>query len=176
VLLSVHVGRGHLLLATGVIFGLLALTARGPLGLIRICGRRLHAVLDVGVGLLLGLSPLVPALRPGVAGIVVVELAAVASLRGSMLTRYAPRFDPAPVPAGSAVVGSEASPAIATESGPKTVTGPPGPTLAAIRGLGRLVAGAQTRQPDAQVALEAGARRAGGQAGRLQRAWRRAGR
>jgi hypothetical protein len=163
VLLSVHIGRSRLLLAAGVIFGLLALTARGPLGLIRVCGARLHAVLDIGVGLLLAASPLVPALRPGVAGIVAVELAAAASLRVSMLTRYSPRRDPSPmVGAGSGVVRSDGPPANTTASGPETADEPPGPTLAAIRGLGRLVAGAQTRLPEAQVALEAGARRAGG--------------
>jgi hypothetical protein len=176
VLLSVHIGRSRLLLAAGVVFGLLALTARGPLGLLRVCGRRLHAVLDVGVGLLLAASPLVPALRPGVAGIVAVELAAVALLRVSMLTRYSARLDPTPLAAKSGVVRSDASPASAIDTGPVTTDEPPGPALAAFHGLGRMVAGAQARLPDAQTALEAGARHAGGQAGRLQRAWRRAGR
>jgi hypothetical protein len=175
VLLSVHIGRSHLLLVAGVVFGLLALTARGPLGLIRVCGRRLHAVLDIGVGLLLAASPLVPALRPGVAGIIAVELAAVALLRVSMLTRYSARLEPTPVAAKAGVVRSDALPATAIDSGPASTDEQPGPTLAAFRGLGRMVAGAQTRLPDAQTALEAGARRAGGQAGRLQRAWRRAG-
>jgi hypothetical protein len=181
VLLSVHIGRSQLLLAAGAIFGLLALTARGPLGLIRVCGRRLHAVLDVVVGVLLAASPLVPALRPGLAGIVAVELAAVATLRVSMLTRYSPRVDPAldpavisPASGAGRPVGRNAG--SATGSGSPETAPPQGPTLSAMRGLGRMVAGAQTRLPDAQVALEAGARRAGGHAGRLQRAWRRAGR
>jgi hypothetical protein len=174
VLLSVHIARSQLLLAAGAVFGLLALTAQGPLGLIRVCGRRLHAVLDVVVAVLLAASPLVPALRPGLAGIVAVELAAVASLRVSTLTRYSPRIDPALTTAPADPPGGGQG--AAAGSDPRETESPPGPTLSAIRGLGRLVAGAQTRLPDAQVALQAGARRAGGHAGRLQRAWRRAGR
>jgi hypothetical protein len=123
----------------------------------------------------------VPALRPGLAGIVAVELAAVATLRVSMLTRYSPRVDPAldpavisPASGAGRPVGRNAG--SATGSGSPETAPPQGPTLSAMRGLGRMVAGAQTRLPDAQVALEAGARRAGGHAGRLQRAWRRAGR
>ncbi|MHB8593656.1 MAG: hypothetical protein ACYDB3_04895 [Acidimicrobiales bacterium] len=87
--LSIHIAHGAVLVAAGAVFGVLALTAKGPLGVLRVCGRRLHGVLDVIVSLALALSPLVPALRPGAAGIVVVEVSAVAWLRMATLTRYA---------------------------------------------------------------------------------------
>ncbi len=169
-MLSVHVGRSELLLGAGAVLGLLAVTARGPLGLVRICGARLHAVLDVIAGVLMALSPLLPTLRPGALGIVAIELVAVAWLRVTMLTRYQ-------APAGAtmaAVVGTSATgPDAGTDTGPEV---PRGPTLSTIHRLGRLTAGARTRLPEAQAALDAGARRMGGQAGRVQRAWRRAAR
>jgi len=99
----VHIGRSHDLLGAGAVLALLAITARGPLGLVRICGPRLHAVLDVSVALLLAASPLVRALRPGLAGIVVVELAAAALLR---VVDADPLLDPA-------------RPAVAAETGPR---------------------------------------------------------
>jgi hypothetical protein len=160
VVLSVHIGGSTLLLGAGAVLGVLALTARGPLGLIRICGPRLHASLDVIAGVLLALSPLVPHLRPGVVGIVAVEIVALAWLRVTMLTRYAVGADEPPV------VGRATARSAATT----------GSALAAIRSAGRLTAGARRRLPEAQTAFDSGARRIGGQAGRLQRAWRRAGR
>jgi hypothetical protein len=176
IVLSVHIGRSALLLAAGVGLGILAVTARGPLGLIRVCGARLHAVLDVVAGVLMALSPLVPTLRPGALGIVAIELVAVAWLRVTMLTRYR---SPAGATTGAtvaAVVGTTAEPDAGAETTPGTAAVPTGPTMSAFRRLGRLTAGARTRLPETQAALEAGARRMGGQAGRAQRAWRRAAR
>lgn len=176
IVLSVHIGRSELLLAAGAVLGLLAVTARGPLGLIRVCGARLHAVLDVVAGVLMALSPLSPTLRPGALGIVAIELVAVAWLRLTMLTRYH-------APTGAtmaAVVGTTAEPDAGTDAGTDRGSGaaevPAGPTLSTIHRLGRLTAGARTRVPEAQAVLDAGARRVGGQAGRVQRAWRRAAR
>ncbi|HXQ75405.1 MAG TPA: hypothetical protein VN791_02830 [Acidimicrobiales bacterium] len=170
VVLSVHIGRSELLLTAGALLGLLALTARGPLGIVRVCGSRLHAVLDVAAGILLAASPLVPALRPGVLGIVAVELVAVTWLRVTMLTRYAARAD-APVAATVPPTATVPGPAA---GGVRGAGSPSGPPLSAIRGLGRMTAGARNRLPEARATLDAGARRMGGHAGRLQRAWRRA--
>jgi len=170
VLMSVHIGRSHLLLVGGVIFGLLALTARGPLGVIRVCGMRVHALLDVAAALLLGAAPLIRALRPGIGGIVAIELVAVGWLRMTMLTRYSPRAD-------AQDVGEAEATAISAEAtGPEVGDAAPGPTLNAIRNFGRMTAGARTRIPEAKVTLETSARRMGSHAGRLQRAWRRAAR
>jgi hypothetical protein len=167
VVISVHIGGNTLLVIAGATLGLLALTARGPLGLIRLCGPRLHAVLDVTAGVVLAFSPLVRPLRPGVVGIVVLELVVVAWLRISMLTRYTVRPDPS----GSAG-GPDMSSSSASNDGPEIGNVSPGPTLSAIRGLGRLTAGARNRLPDARDRLP-DARQMGAHAGRLQRAWRR---
>jgi hypothetical protein len=163
---AVHIGRSVLLLVAAVVLGVLALTSRGPLGLIRACGPRLHAALDVSAAVLLALAPLVRPLRPGVTGIVVIELVAVAWLRLATLTRYS-------VPARSPKAGVVTPRPGADDTGAAS-DGQPGSTLSAIRGLGRMTAGAKNRMPDAKTTLDAGARQVGTHAGRLHRAWRRA--
>ena len=110
-----------------------------------------------------------PALRPGVLGIVAVELVAVTWLRVTTLTRYTPRADATVAAGAAAVPGSNA------DGRPESGFAP-GPTSSAIRGLGRMTAGARNRLPEAKATVDAGARRMGGHAGRLQRAWRRASR
>jgi hypothetical protein len=166
VVLSVHLGKSDLLLGAGAVFGLLAVTAHGPLGIVRVCGQRLHRALDVAVAIALALSPLVGTLRPGVVGIVVVELVAVAWLRVATLTRYAPAATKA-APLDRPAAGG----AGAADHGLS-----PGPTPTGFRHLGRMTAGARSRLPGAADALDTGARKLGGHAGRLQRAWRRSGR
>jgi hypothetical protein len=168
VLMSVHIGRSRLLLIGGVIFGLLALTARGPLGIVRLCGMRLHGLLDVTAAVFLAAAPLIGPLRPGIAGLVAIELVAVAWLRLAMLTRYSSGAD--------RVMAVAATSTASAGTGPDVEEAPPGSVLSTIRGLGRMTAGARTRLPEAKVALDSGARRMGGHAGRLQRAWRRAAR
>ena len=75
---SVHVGRGGLLVAGGVAFGLLALTADGPLSVVAVCGQRLHVLLAAGTALLLGALAFVPALRPDLEGMLVIAGAVIA--------------------------------------------------------------------------------------------------
>jgi hypothetical protein len=154
-----------------VVLGLLALTARGPMGLVRVCGPRLHLLLDVAAGVLLALSPLVRPWRPGAVGVVAIELVAVAWLRVTMLTRYPGRADHDAVTVGSPAV-SEASSTFDDPVGGDAT----GRALTAIRGLGRMTASARSRIPDSQTTLASGARRMGSRAGRWQRAWRRAAR
>jgi hypothetical protein len=163
---AAHIGRSDLLLAAAVVFGVLALTSRGPLGLVRACGPRLHAVLDVSAAILLALAPLLRPLRPGVIGIVVIEVVAVAWLRLATLTRYS-------VPSRSEKAGAEITGPSANDIG-IVADRPTGSTQALIRTLGRMTAGAQKRMPEAKTTIDAGARQAGAHAGRLQRAWRRA--
>jgi hypothetical protein len=181
VVLSVHIGGSDLLLIGGIAFGLLALTARGPFGLLRLCPGPLHGILDVVVAVVLALSPLIGPLRSGIVSIVVIELVAVAWLRLSMLTRYRPR---APSTGTASTGTASTDPAAAVVDPTVATTAPPapdptddtatGPALGAIRHLGRLTAGARQRLPEAQGALESGARQLGTHSGRLQRAWRRA--
>jgi hypothetical protein len=178
VVLSVHIGGSDLLLIGGIAFGLLALTARGPFGLLRLCPGPLHGILDVVVAVVLALSPLIGPLRSGIVSIVVIELVAVAWLRLSMLTRYRPRAPST----GTASTGTASTdpaaavvdPAAAPPASALTDDTATGPALGAIRHLGRLTAGARQRLPEAQGALESGARQLGTHSGRLQRAWRRA--
>jgi len=186
VVLSVHIGGSDLLLIGGIAFGLLALTARGPFGLLRLCPGPLHGILDVVVAVVLALSPLIGPLRSGIVSIVVIELVAVAWLRLSMLTRYRPRApSTGTASTGTASTGTASTdPAAAVVDPTVATTAPPapdptddtatGPALGAIRHLGRLTAGARQRLPEAQGALESGARQLGTHSGRLQRAWRRA--
>jgi len=75
---SVHVGRGGLLVAGGVVFGLLALTADGPLGVFRVVGQRLHVLVVAGTAIAFGAMAALPALRPDLEGLLVVGGAVVA--------------------------------------------------------------------------------------------------
>jgi len=160
----VHIARSGLLLAAAAAFAILALTARGPLGVARLVGPRLHAVLDVAVALAIAAAPAVPALRPDASGIIVVEVAALAWVRLATLTRYgkapAPSRAPAPAPAPESLA-------------PLDAPVPPTSGTVLARGLGVIAGRSVRRLPDAEDTLRSGARRAGRQAARLQRAWRK---
>ncbi len=94
---AAHEGHDGLLVAGAGVLGLLALTARGPLGVIRICGQRLHRVLCVVAAGLGVLGVVIPSLRPSPAGIVVVVVGAAGLVRLATLTRT----DAGGLPAGS---------------------------------------------------------------------------
>jgi hypothetical protein len=84
---AVHLtSQGSLLAAAGVL-ALLAVTARGPLGIVRLCPRPLHALLVVVASGAIALSPLLSVLRPDLTGIVVLEIGAVGMIRLATLTR-----------------------------------------------------------------------------------------
>lgn len=85
--ISVHVARSGLLVGGAVALLALAVTAQGPLGFFRLFGQRLHRQLVIAVSVLLMLAPAIPALRPDVQGIIVVEFGAVGLLRLCTLTR-----------------------------------------------------------------------------------------
>ncbi len=88
---SVHISHAGLLVAAAAALGILALSARGPLGLLRVCSQRTHVVLCVPVAGLVLVAPILPALRPGTGGIVVVVVAMLALLRLATITRTDPR-------------------------------------------------------------------------------------
>jgi hypothetical protein len=94
--LSVRVSNGGVLVVGAGAFAVLALTARGPLGILRICGPRLHMTLAIGFSVVLALAPVVPAFRPDIQGIIVLEFVAVGVIRLATLTRVT-----APVGAGA---------------------------------------------------------------------------
>ena len=88
---SVHIPRAGLLVVAAAALGILALSARGPLGLLRICSQRTHVLACVVVAVLLLVAPILPALRPDTAGIVVVAVAMLALLRLATITSTDPR-------------------------------------------------------------------------------------
>ncbi len=85
--ISVHVANGGLLIGGAIALFALAVTAQGPLGLFRICGQRLHLILAMALSVVIALAPLVPAIRPDIEGIIVVEFGAVGLFRVATLTR-----------------------------------------------------------------------------------------
>ena len=87
--ISIHVHSGGLLIAAAVVFMVLAATADGPLGIAHVCSPRLHLVLVVVAAVLIGLAPIIPALRPDIQGIIVVEFGVVGLIRLATLTRVA---------------------------------------------------------------------------------------
>jgi hypothetical protein len=168
--LSVHIGRSGLLVAAAGAFALLALTARGPLGIARVCGPKLHATLDIAVAVAVAAAPLFPTVRPDLNGIVVVEVAALAWLRLSTLTRYTPS---APGGAGTGAAASLTAVMDPNIEGQRSDAGTAPATGAAVaRGLGILAGRSARRLPAAEASLRSGARRAGRQTARL-RTWRK---
>ncbi len=87
---SVRVDRGGLLVGTAICLFALALTARGPLGLFRICDQPLHLVTVMVAGVLVAGAPVIPALRPDLQGIIVVEFGAIGLIRLATFTATAP--------------------------------------------------------------------------------------
>ena len=176
--MSIHIGRSGLLLAAAGAFALLAITARGPLGLARVCGPRLHATLDIVVALAVAAAPIVPALRPDITGIAVVEVAALAWVRLATLTRYTrpPARPDAGMAGAASSPGSVASAPIEAgppDAGPPQPPGLPPAGVVVVRGLGILAGRSARRLPDAEEKLRDGARQAGRHAARLQRTWRK---
>ncbi len=125
--LSLHVDNGGLLVGGTVAFALLAVTAQGPLGLVRVVPRRLHVLIACVVCVLFALAPVLPQARPDASGIIIVEFGAVGLFRLATLTRTdvtvrVPRDPGGPVrqPTSAAPVGEAAG------HGPDTAAAPVG--------------------------------------------------
>jgi hypothetical protein len=88
--LSLHVSRGGALSVAGGVFAALALTADGPLGVLRIFSRRLHVKLVVAAAGLVAVSPVVSAIRPDIEGIIILEVVAVGIIRLATLVNSDP--------------------------------------------------------------------------------------
>ena len=88
---AVELGSSGSLVAGAALLAVLALVARGPLGIVRLCPRGLHVVLVVVASVTIALSPILAFLRPDVAGIIVVEFGAVGLIRLATLTRTTER-------------------------------------------------------------------------------------
>lgn len=88
--ISLHVTRAAVLLGAAGVLTAMSLTAKGPLGVVRLVGRPTHRVLALAVAAGMALAPVVPALRPGVDGIAILEIGAAGLARVATLIRVAP--------------------------------------------------------------------------------------
>jgi hypothetical protein len=84
--LLIHVSNGGLLVVAAIVFFILAVTARGPLGVFRICSQRLHLMLAIAAAVAVAVAPVIPAIRPDVQGIIVIEFGAIGLIRLATLT------------------------------------------------------------------------------------------
>jgi hypothetical protein len=166
---SIHVANSGLLVGAALAFFALAVTAQGPLGIARICNQHLHLVLAMAVAAAVAVAPVVPALRPDIEGIIVLEFGAVGLFRVAMLTRVSPLSPGAG--RGTRVIDATATvvdgPAAPGPTGPAPTRPPasPGPSArsssdAAARWAGRASGAAATagRQTAARYGPTARAR------------------
>ena len=89
--LGIHSVHGGLLFVAAAAFVILAATARGPLGILRLVGPSIHKALDVTVPVLIGLAPIWPAMRPDLGDTILLELLVLVWLRVTTLTSYRAR-------------------------------------------------------------------------------------
>ena len=183
--ISVHVSNSGLMVAAAVAFAGLAITAHGPLGIVRICRPLLHLTLLIAAAALVAVAPIVPTLRPDIEGIIVVEFGAIGLIRLATLTDMQPssrsrraagslRSDPTVIEATAveATAGHPVRTAPSREGPPgEGPSDPPPSTGAAARWAGRAAgsASASGRRAVAKhrPAAEAKAKKAVRGAGRL---------
>lgn len=171
--LSLHVTRAAVLLGAAAILAAISLTAKGPLGIVRLVGRPAHRALAVVVAAGMALAPLVPVLRPSVAGIAILELGAIGLVRVATLVRVAPG---APLPTEPEPSGRRAG----RRDRPGALPGPhdgggPTPADRAARWAGRAASqtsaavnrAADARGPAAKAHVLRAARTSGRVTGRL---------
>jgi hypothetical protein len=178
--ISVHVSNGRLLVAAAIAFAAMAVTAKGPLGIIRVCGQRLHLVLVMATAAVVAIAPIVPALRPDIEGIIVVEFGAVGLFRLATFTRSSESFHGAvPSRRGAKVIDATATvvhpgaPSGATPATRRPSPASTAPTPAARR-MGRSAGAAAAtgrrvvakRRPEAEARIKRTIRGAGRLAGR----------
>jgi hypothetical protein len=85
---------GKVLLAASAYLVAVAVLSRGPLGLARVIGPRLHQALDLVLVVGLVVSPVVARNDLDVAGVIVAEALAIVLLRLAIRTRYLPAAAP----------------------------------------------------------------------------------
>jgi hypothetical protein len=165
--LSLHVTNGGLLVAAGGLFGLLALVADGPLGIFRVCGRKLHVVLVIASSVVVALAPIVPTVRPDIEGIITIVVVAVGLLRLATITSTR-------APAARPATGTTGTTGTAVGS-PHPVRPPTGRIPEAARQAGRTTAAASAavsiltteHRPAAEAQVRRVLRGAGRLAGRM---------
>ena len=177
---SVHVGNSGLLLAAAIAFAALAVTAHGPVGLVRICRPWLHVTLLVAVAAVAAAAPLVPALRPDIEGIIVIEFGAIGLIRLATLTDMGPsprpswlsrRSDPSVIDAAATVTSGAGARSTAPGDDRKTASSARATARRAGRAVGAASASgrraAASHRPVAEEKMRRAVRRAGRFTGRL---------
>lgn len=189
---SVHVSNSGLMVGAAVVFAALAITAHGPLGIFRICRPLLHLTLLIATAAVVAVAPVIPALRPDIEGIIVVEFGAIGLIRLATLTDMQPSSrsrrsagslssDPTVIEATVIEVTATRSPGRAVPTptaSPPTGGGPddpPSSTGAAARWAGRAAgtASASSRRavakhrPEAEAKVRKALRGAGRLAGKV---------
>jgi hypothetical protein len=161
-----------------VAFAALAITAHGPLGILRICRPWLHLTLLIAVAAVVAVAPVLPALRPDIEGIIVIEFGAIGLIRLATLTdMHGSSRSGRPSPSGRydrTVIDATATPATAAPV-PNGGPGTDSRTGAAARWAGRAagVASVSGRRvvakhgPEAEAQVKRAIRGAGRWTGRL---------
>ncbi|HUY66534.1 MAG TPA: hypothetical protein VMV06_06930 [Acidimicrobiales bacterium] len=146
---SVHVSNAGLLVAAAATFAALAVTARGPLGIVRICGERLHLVLVMAAAGIMAVGPVIPALRPDIEGIIVLEFGAIGLMRLATFTRLSDTArSVSPSRRGSAFIDARATvvvPGATPEPPPAPAPEPPSSGSPGHRSSGVAPGGATAR-------------------------------
>ena len=176
---SVHVAHPGVLVAGGLLLVALALTADGPLGIVHLCGRRLHVVLVVVVALGMGAAAFVHSLGPGIEGDLVIAAAVVALVYLATRTavsgggrRGRRRRGTGPVIDATATVVPPTAPTTAPAGGPEagdaagdSVMRRAGRTTGAAAAAGKRTV--DEHRPQVEDQVKRGLRGAGRLAGRL---------
>ncbi len=178
--ISVHVANSGLMVAAALAFALLAVTARGPLGVVRVCPPWLHLTLVVSVAVVVALAPVFPVARPDIEGIIVIEFGAMGLIRLATLTDMNPSSRRSGARQADRRV-IEATATVAEDGAPRPSTGgqprnpPPTGTGAAARWAGRAagavsLSGRQAvakHRPEAEEQVKRAIRGAGRITGRI---------
>ncbi len=179
---SAHIHDGGLLVASALAFLVLAVSADGPLGIVRICAQPLHVTVAIAVSIAVALAPIIPGIRPDIEGLIVLEFGAVGVIRLATLTQItaSPRTRPSNRRHGSKVIDTTATVVDATasadqagttrEDGIRPGNGPSRKQPAAesaARWAGRTAGAAAKHRPEAEAQVRRTIRGAGKLAGKV---------
>lgn len=165
--LSLHVAHGTTLVGAGVLYASLALLANGPLGVLRLCSRKVHLWLVMAASALVAVSPVFPLLRPDIEGIIIIEVVAIGMFRLATLTSTNDRGrrGSAPDRVAEATTVLRGNPTSGRQAGPAQEATPA--VAAAARWAGRAAGTASQVSAQHRPAAEARLKRAIRKAGRL---------
>ena len=171
---SVHVARGGVLAACGILLGLLTLSLKAPLGVLRICSPRLHLVLIRVLALSMAATVAVPTSRSDPEGIVIMLFAAVALVMLSTRTAVTvgwgrrPKWGRGGVIDTTATVartGTPPTPAVSDDEDTDSAVRRAGRSTGAVAAAGKRAV--DQRRPVVEDQVRKGLRAAGRLAGRL---------